>query len=179
MQVPYPIYARLVILPQHPEKWQRHPFRADREDCGFIQFPTFGLKAYENRSNLAACGVMMNIVSTASDLMQDFKTGYMTLVSPKSMFVSQAIGTAMGCVISPSVFYIFLKAFKNFEQPGSEYPAPYALVYCNMAILGVEGVIACSLILFVWQKLERIKADAFGAGLICGDGICTKFLSRN
>ncbi|PIA35485.1 hypothetical protein AQUCO_03500089v1 [Aquilegia coerulea] len=206
-------------------------------------------------AGLAACGVMMNIVSTASDLMQDFKTGYMTLASPKSMFVSQVIGTAMGCVISPSVFYIFLKAFKNLGKPGSEYPAPYALVYRNMAILGVEGFDALpkncltlcyvffagailinivkelvgkkwsrfiplpmamaipfylgayfaidmcvgSLILFVWQKVDRIKADAFGSavasGLICGDGIwtlpssilalcgvqppiCMKFLSR-
>ncbi|KAG6656213.1 hypothetical protein CIPAW_04G006700 [Carya illinoinensis] len=33
-------------------------------------------------AGLAACGVMMNIVSTASDLTQDFKTGYMTLASP-------------------------------------------------------------------------------------------------
>ncbi|KAL2533034.1 putative metal-nicotianamine transporter YSL7 [Abeliophyllum distichum] len=44
-------------------------------------------------AGLAACGVMMNIVSTASDLMQDFKIGYMTLASPRSMFVSQVIGT--------------------------------------------------------------------------------------
>ncbi|KAF5206596.1 Metal-nicotianamine transporter ysl3 [Thalictrum thalictroides] len=206
-------------------------------------------------AGLAACGVMMNIVATAADLMQDFKTGYMTLASPKSMFVSQAIGTAMGCVISPSVFYIFLKAFKNVGQPGSDYPAPYAIVFRNMAILGVEGFDALpknclklcyvffagailinivkelvgkkwsrfiplpmamaipfylgpyfaidmcvgSLILFVWQKSDKIKADAFGpavaSGLICGDGIwilpssilalcgikppiCMKFLSR-
>ncbi|MED6130084.1 putative metal-nicotianamine transporter ysl5, partial [Stylosanthes scabra] len=32
-------------------------------------------------AGLEACGVMMNIVSTASDLMQDFKTGYLTLAS--------------------------------------------------------------------------------------------------
>ena len=52
-------------------------------------------------AGLAACGVMMNIVSTASDLMQDFKTGYLTLASPRSMFVSQIIktGTAMGYAI--------------------------------------------------------------------------------
>ncbi|KAI7745808.1 hypothetical protein M8C21_027680, partial [Ambrosia artemisiifolia] len=42
-------------------------------------------------TGLAACGVMMNIVSTASDLTQDFKTGYMTLASPRSMFVSQLL----------------------------------------------------------------------------------------
>ncbi|KAJ8465987.1 hypothetical protein OPV22_028539 [Ensete ventricosum] len=88
---------------------------------------------------LAACGVMINIVSTASDLMQDFKTGYLTLASPRSMFISQVIGTAMGCVIAPSVFWLFLKAFDDIGIPGSEYPAPNALVYRNMAILGVEG----------------------------------------
>ncbi|KAK9265460.1 hypothetical protein L1049_012502 [Liquidambar formosana] len=77
-------------------------------------------------AGLAACGVMMNIVSTASDLMQDFKTGYMTLASPRSMFVSQVIGTAMGCVISPCVFWLFYKAFHNLGVPGSEYPAPFA-----------------------------------------------------
>ncbi|XP_076954975.1 putative metal-nicotianamine transporter YSL7 [Bidens hawaiensis] len=200
-------------------------------------------------AGLAACGVMMNIVSTASDLMQDFKTGYMTLASPQSLFVSQMIGTAMGCVISPCVFWLFYNAFKNFGVPGSTYPAPYALIYRNMAILGVEGFAAfpkhclalcyaffalaivingirdlvgknkakfipipfyiggyfaiymCvgSLILFVWSKVNKPKATAFGpavaSGLICGDGIwtlpssilalvgvrppiCMKFLSR-
>ncbi|XP_010528609.1 PREDICTED: probable metal-nicotianamine transporter YSL7 [Tarenaya hassleriana] len=184
-------------------------------------------------AGLAACGVMMNIVSTASDLMQDFKTGYMTLASPRSMFISQFIGTAMGCVISPCVFWLFYNAFGDFGQSGSSYPAPYALVYRNMSILGVEGFSALpkhclmlcyvffaaavivngvrdavgpkwarfiplpmamaipfyiggyftidmcvgSLILFVWRKLNKPKADAFGpavaSGLICGEGIWT------
>ncbi|KAL5076982.1 hypothetical protein RYX36_015966 [Vicia faba] len=221
----------------------------------------FTIGAWAGSSNggvlagLAACGVMMNIVSTASDLMQDFKTGYMTLASPRSMFVSQVIGTAMGCVISPCVFWLFYNAFPSLGEPGSAYPAPYAQVYRNMAILGVDGFSALpknclslcygffaaaivinlardllgkkyakfipvpmamaipfyigsyfaidmcvgSLILFIWQKLDRAKADAFGSavasGLICGDGIwalpssflalagvkppiCMKFLSR-
>ncbi|KAI3454288.1 hypothetical protein Pfo_010951 [Paulownia fortunei] len=184
-------------------------------------------------AGLAACGVMMNIVSTASDLMQDFKTGYLTLASPRSMFVSQVIGTAMGCVISPCVFWIFYKAFPDLGYPTSEYPAPFATVYYNMAKLGVEGFSALpdnclklcyaffaaailinlirdclgkerswfiplpmamaipfylgsyfaidmcvgSLILYIWQKINKAKADAFGpavaSGLICGDGIWT------
>ncbi|KAG2330120.1 hypothetical protein Bca52824_001300 [Brassica carinata] len=184
-------------------------------------------------AGLAACGVMMNIVSTASDLMQDFKTGYMTLASPRSMFLSQAIGTAMGCVISPFVFWLFYKAFPDFGQTGTAYPAPYASVYRNMSILGVEGfsalpkhclMLCCiffaaavfvnglrdlvgqnwarfiplpmamaipfyiggyftidmcvgSLILFIWRKLNRPKADAYSSavasGLICGEGIWT------
>ncbi|XP_059643702.1 probable metal-nicotianamine transporter YSL7 [Cornus florida] len=206
-------------------------------------------------AGLAACGVMMNIVSTASDLMQDFKTGYLTLASPRSMFVSQVIGTAMGCVISPCVFWLFYKAFHDLGIPDSQYPAPYASIYRNISILGVEGFSALpehcltlcyvffiaaavvnairdvvgkerakfiplpmamaipfyigsyftidmcvgSLILFVWQKINKAKADAFApavaSGLICGDGvwtlpssilalagvnppICMKFLSR-
>ncbi|KAK6148186.1 hypothetical protein DH2020_019098 [Rehmannia glutinosa] len=184
-------------------------------------------------AGLAACGVMMNIVSTASDLMQDFKTGYLTLASPRSMFVSQVMGTAMGCVISPCVFWIFYKAFPDLGFPTSEYPAPFATVYYNMAKLGVEGFSALpdnclklcygffaaailinlirdclgkkrswfiplpmamaipfylgsyfaidmcvgSLILYIWQKINKAKADAFGpavaSGLICGDGIWT------
>ncbi|XP_044466440.1 probable metal-nicotianamine transporter YSL5 [Mangifera indica] len=205
-------------------------------------------------AGLAACGVMMNIVTTASDLSQDFKTGYLTLASPRSMFVSQIIGTAMGCIISPCVFWLFYKAFDDLGLPGSEYPAPLAVVYRNMAKLGVEGfsalpkecLLLCyiffgsavvinlmrdtlgkigsyiplpmamaipfylgpyfaidmcvgSLILFVWSKIDKIKADNFGpavaSGLICGEGIwslpssilslagikppiCMKFLSR-
>ncbi|XP_072978055.1 probable metal-nicotianamine transporter YSL8 [Typha angustifolia] len=89
-------------------------------------------------AGLAACGVTMGIVSTASDLMQDFKTGYLTLASPRSMFVSQIIGTAMGCVISPVVFWIFYKAYPVGDAD-SEYPAPYAKVYRGIALLGVEG----------------------------------------
>ncbi|XP_074312348.1 putative metal-nicotianamine transporter YSL7 [Silene latifolia] len=90
-------------------------------------------------AGLAACGVMMNIVSTASDLSQDFKTGYLTLSSPRSMFVSQIIGTAMGCVISPCVFWIFYKAFPDLGTTKSQYAAPYGAVFRNIAVLGVEG----------------------------------------
>ncbi|KAG6584290.1 putative metal-nicotianamine transporter YSL7 [Cucurbita argyrosperma subsp. argyrosperma] len=206
-------------------------------------------------AGLAACGVMMNIVSTASDLMQDFKTGYLTLASPRSMFVSQVVGTTMGCIISPCVFWLFYKAFDDLGLRTGQYPAPNAVLFRNMSVLGVEGLSSLpkncltfcyvffatailvnlikdlipkkwarfiplpmamalpfylgpyfaidmslgSLILFVWQKLNKTKADAFGpavaSGLICGDGIwmlpysilalaevkppmCMKFLSR-
>ncbi|KAL4581515.1 hypothetical protein LXL04_006037 [Taraxacum kok-saghyz] len=89
-------------------------------------------------AGLAACGVMMSIVSTAADLMQDFKTGYLTLSSAKSMFVSQLVGTAMGCIIAPLTFWMFWTAFE-IGTPDSPYKAPYAVIYREMAILGVEG----------------------------------------
>ncbi|XVE92894.1 hypothetical protein REPUB_Repub01dG0142800 [Reevesia pubescens] len=90
-------------------------------------------------AGLASCGVMMSIVSTASDLMQDFKTGYLTLSSPRSMFFSQVIGTAMGCFLTPLVFWFFYKAYP-IGDPNGTYPAPYGLLYRGIALLGVEGI---------------------------------------
>lgn len=89
-------------------------------------------------AGLAACGVMMSIVSTAADLMQDFKTGYLTLSSAKSMFVTQLLGTAMGCVIAPLTFWLFWTAF-DIGDPDGLYKAPYAVINREMAILGIEG----------------------------------------
>lgn len=189
-------------------------------------------------AGLASCGVMMSIVSTASDLMQDFKTGYLTLSSPRSMFFSQVLGTAMGCIISPLVFWFFYKAYSVGDPEGS-YPAPYGLMYRGIALLGVEGISSLpknclalaigffcaaivinlirevlqrnedkcnfnkiykyipspmcmaipfylgayfaidmcvgSLILFIWQRINKKKSDDFApavaSGLICGDSL--------
>ncbi|CAN1307282.1 Metal-nicotianamine transporter YSL3 [Linum perenne] len=89
-------------------------------------------------AGLVGCGLIKSIVSISSDLMHDFKTGHLTLTSPRSMLLSQAIGTAIGCVVAPLTFFLFYKAF-DVGNPDGEYKAPYALVYRNMAILGVEG----------------------------------------
>ncbi|KAF8008377.1 hypothetical protein BT93_K2144 [Corymbia citriodora subsp. variegata] len=89
-------------------------------------------------AGLVGCGLIKSIVSISSDLMHDFKTGHLTCTSPRAMLLSQAIGTAIGCIVAPLTFFLFYKAF-NIGDPDGEYPAPYALVYRNMAILGVEG----------------------------------------
>ncbi|PWA72769.1 oligopeptide transporter, OPT superfamily [Artemisia annua] len=90
-------------------------------------------------AGLIGCGLIKSIVSISSDLMHDLKTGHLTMTSPRSMVVvSQAIGTAIGCVVAPLTFFLFYKAF-DVGNPEGEYKAPYALVYRNMAILGVEG----------------------------------------
>nr|DAD36031.1 TPA_asm: hypothetical protein HUJ06_006671 [Nelumbo nucifera] len=90
-------------------------------------------------AGLVACGVMMSIVSTASDLMQDFKTGYLTLASPRAMFCSQVMGTALGCLIAPAVFWFYYKSYPTLGEVDGSFPAPYGLMYRGIAILGVEG----------------------------------------
>ncbi|KAJ6418899.1 hypothetical protein OIU84_002133 [Salix udensis] len=89
-------------------------------------------------AGLVGCGLIKSIVSISSDLMHDFKTGHLTLTSPRSMLLSQAIGTVIGCVVAPFTFFLFYKAF-DVGNPDGEYKAPYAIIYRNMAILGVEG----------------------------------------
>lgn len=89
-------------------------------------------------AGLVGCGLIKSIVSISSDLMHDFKTGHLTLTSPRSMLVSQVIGTAIGCVVAPLTFFLFYKAF-DVGNPDGEYKAPYAIIYRNMAILGVQG----------------------------------------
>ena len=87
---------------------------------------------------LVACGLVKSMLSMASNLMQDLKAGHLTLTSPRSMLLSQAIGTAIGCVVAPVTFMIFYHAF-DIGNPDGEYKAPYAIIYRNLAILGVEG----------------------------------------
>lgn len=87
---------------------------------------------------LVSCGLMMVIVSSAADLMQDFKTGYLTLASPRSMLASQVLGTIIGCIVAPATFWMFWKAFPVGQTDG-QYPAPYAVIFREMALLGVQG----------------------------------------
>ncbi|GAB2300809.1 Metal-nicotianamine transporter ysl1 [Dionaea muscipula] len=95
-------------------------------------------KNYGVVAALAGCGIIKSIVSVSCVLMQDFKTGHLTLTSPRAMLVSQAIGTAVGCVVAPLSFFLFYKAF-DVGNPSGEFKAPFAIIYRNMAILGVEG----------------------------------------
>uniref|UniRef100_A0A1D1ZIE7 Putative metal-nicotianamine transporter YSL12 n=1 Tax=Anthurium amnicola TaxID=1678845 RepID=A0A1D1ZIE7_9ARAE len=185
-------------------------------------------------AGLAAHGMVGSVVFTASELIRDFKTGYLTLASRRAVFVSQAIGTAMGCVISPCVFWLFYQAF-DVGTPGTDYPAPFARIYRSLAILGADGfgsslpkhcltlcyaffsaaflisfvkdvagkstvarfipiptamaiplyfgsylgIDMClgSFIIYVWERVDRAKAEAFGpavaSGLMCGAGMWT------
>ncbi|PRW60807.1 putative metal-nicotianamine transporter YSL6 [Chlorella sorokiniana] len=105
----------------------------------FIFAAWAGLEAGGVIAGLAVCGVVFASVSSASDLMQDFRTGYLTLSSPRAMFAAQLIGACCGVVLAPLCFWLFWSAFP-IGVPGTLYFAPYGTVYRGMAIVGVEGV---------------------------------------
>lgn len=92
-------------------------------------------------AGLLACGLVKSVVNVSCVLMQDFKTGHLTLTSPRTMFVSQAIGTIIGCIVAPLSFFLFYNAF-DIGNPHGEYKAPYAIIYRNIAIISVEGLSA-------------------------------------
>jgi uncharacterized oligopeptide transporter (OPT) family protein len=54
------------------------------------------------------------------------------------MFVAQLIGIALGCVIAPLTLWLFWTAF-DIGNPDGEYKAPFAIMFREMAILGIKG----------------------------------------
>ncbi|KAM0942212.1 putative oligopeptide transporter, OPT superfamily [Dioscorea sansibarensis] len=88
--------------------------------------------------SLVASSVVVAVMSPASDLIQNFKLAYMTLTSPRALLIGQAIGTAMGCVFGPIVFYHYYNS-PNFGQPDSEYPAFSGRSYRSLAIAATQG----------------------------------------
>lgn len=105
---------------------------------GLFTIAALSGKDYGVIAALAACGIFKSIVNVSCILMQDFKTGHLTLTSPRAMLLSQAIGTALGCIVSPLSFFLFYKAF-DIGNPDGEFKAPYAIIYRNLAIIGVQG----------------------------------------
>ncbi|ERN00881.1 hypothetical protein AMTR_s00103p00133560 [Amborella trichopoda] len=105
-------------------------------------------------AGLVGCGLVKSIVTISAELMQDFKSAHLTMTSPRAMILSQAVGTAIGCVVAPMTFLLFYHAF-DIGNPKGEFKAPFALIYRNMAILSVEGLSALP------QHCLQICAGAF------------------
>lgn len=55
------------------------------------------------------------------------------------MFAAQLVGMLTGCVLAPATFQMFVAGQPNLGEPGTEYPAPFAQVYRNLAVVGVGG----------------------------------------
>ncbi|GJM94961.1 hypothetical protein PR202_ga11648 [Eleusine coracana subsp. coracana] len=86
----------------------------------------------------------MNAASQISaNVMQDFKTGYLTLTSPQVMLTGQIYGIILGAIINPCIYYAFKETVRDKQPIGSlksEFPCPYAGVYRAIGIIGMGGV---------------------------------------
>ncbi|CAN6242755.1 unnamed protein product [Urochloa humidicola] len=85
-------------------------------------------------AGLVACGIVMGTMCNSNNMMQELKTGYLTLTSPRAVFISQGIGTALGCIINPVMFWAF---YRVQDGGGDEelLDVPYARVYRSIAML--------------------------------------------
>lgn len=84
-------------------------------------------------AGLAAGAIVMSTASTASDLMQVFRTGYLTLTSPHAVLISQVAGTALGCLVNPIIFWALYHGWGE----AAAVP-PYAKMYRDMAMLAMS-----------------------------------------
>ncbi|XP_048136596.1 probable metal-nicotianamine transporter YSL7 [Rhodamnia argentea] len=99
-----------------------------------------GMSSGSVLAGLAACGALMHLVDAASNMMETFKLGYMTLSSPKSLFLSQLIGTLVGCLVSPYIFLYFKNHYPNgFGTPDSMFPASWASSQRAAAMRATNG----------------------------------------
>lgn len=84
-------------------------------------------------------GVLMVFSVSAAVLLQDLRTGYMTLTPPSSLLLAQVLGAAFGVLISPLAFALFWSTGQVGVADGP-YPVPYASVTRGMVSIGVLGV---------------------------------------
>ncbi len=70
-------------------------------------------------------GVIMASVTASCEIMQDFRSGYLTYTSTIAMVIGQVLGALAGTIISPIIYQIYYHAFP-IGVVGGPYPAPYA-----------------------------------------------------
>ncbi|KAJ1272711.1 hypothetical protein BS78_06G223600 [Paspalum vaginatum] len=88
-------------------------------------------------AGLAGGLVIVAAVCTATDLMQVFRTGYLTLTSPHAVLVSQVAGTALGCVINPLAFAILYGVYSD-DGDGGASVAGYGKMYRGITIMALS-----------------------------------------
>jgi hypothetical protein len=119
-------------------------------------------------AGLAACGLALISLNVSCQAMQDLKTGYMTLTSPRVVVAGHIYGVLIASIINPLI-YLFFKAHAKKTAPlgtkNSLYPCPGAAVYRAIALLSTGGVkelpkhcfTFCFVTIFITIALETIR----------------------
>ncbi|KAL8887264.1 MAG: hypothetical protein Q9205_005095 [Flavoplaca limonia] len=102
--------------------------------------------------NLLAGAISESGALQAGDMMQDLKTGHLLGASPRAQFYGQMIGSAVGAVVSGSVYKLYTSVYKI---PGGMFEVPTGYVWIFTARL----VTGRGLPEMAWQW-------ALGAGIV-------------
>ncbi|KAK0543998.1 OPT superfamily protein [Tilletia horrida] len=87
-------------------------------------------------ANLIAGGISEAGAMSAGDLLQDLQTGHLVGSAPHSQFKGQLIGSTLGVFVSVFAYQLYAK---TYELPGTQFPAPSAGVWLNLARLLNNG----------------------------------------
>lgn len=111
-------------------------------------------------ANMIAGGLSEAGAMQAGELMQDFKTGHLTLTSPRSQFYGQLIGSFCGIFVSTFAYQLYVKVY---TIPSPSFPAPAASMWLNFARLVNDGeiprhsrewMIGCALVFAVTGSIK-------------------------
>lgn len=118
---------------------------------------TFGVVAPGDKAvNLVTAGITGEVASSAANLLQDIKPGYMLGAKPRQQAVGHVLGAIAGSFLSVPVFYlVFLQAGNTHLDPAQalavrapdvhdlnfgEFPMPAATVWKGVADVLAEGL---------------------------------------
>jgi len=116
----------------------------------------FGAIAPQNISaNLTMAGVAGAGASEAGDMMQDFKTGFLTGATPYKQTIAQVIGVLLGAAVAVPMLLLI---FATYELGTEAMPAPAAFRFAALAELFAEG----------FEALPAYALHAMIVGIIVG-----------
>lgn len=90
----HPVSPHITSHPQTPH----HPHLTPAKQSLFGKLALFAISGWAGHegggviAGLGVCGIILSTCSSSAVLMQDFRTGYITLSSPRAMFLAQARG---------------------------------------------------------------------------------------
>lgn len=129
-------------------------------------------------ANMCSSGMTGSVVSTATDIQQDFKTGYLIGTSPKRLTYYEMYGVLIGAACT-AVFYPILKAAYGIGE-GGQLSAPTAMKWKGFAELLNKGfdalppgcltafvlsVIVGILLTVLQRKYKFLSGAAMGIGI--------------
>lgn len=110
-------------------------------------------------------GVVAVACGLAGDVMSDFKTGKIIGTDPRAMWIGQAIGALIGCVVSVAVMCALLNAYgADAFGPGKLFVSAQASVVATM-VSGIPSVSAFALGLVAGVALYCLGIPSMMLGL--------------
>ncbi|KAF7186416.1 putative metal-nicotianamine transporter YSL13 [Pseudocercospora fuligena] len=92
---------------------------------------------HAQRLNLLGGSLASIGANQASDLVGDFRVGFLLKTSPKQQWLAQGLGTIVACFLAPALFMLFAKAYPCILDPSAEtcpFSAPSVAAWRAVAV---------------------------------------------